>query len=1573
MTLQKISELVSRGAAALEPQEKSILTVEFNRTINDFTFSNEAVKKLALILSELYSSNLTGEIASSLDENVYYSFGLNLLEARKGNVEINQLIWGYLDLLRNPNFLRKIYERRDYEELIYRLLKVSNFNIDRLFSQRNKDYSTKILLSEIRNGKLISYSWKTINERVKQIRSALAGLFKSLAIPEPQAAFILENDIKTILLDIACLTGGVKNVIIPAISVAENIFYILRQTETPVVFVSGEKQLVKLSTVLDKLPKVKKIILLKGNSIRENVISFNEFLSFAGRADLENKLAIHEPATIMYTSGTTGNPKGIIFSNLNLMFKRFCRALALPDVGDSDKFLSYLPLFHTFGRYLEMLGAIFWGAEYVKMENPSLESLLQGMKKVKPTIFISIPKKWMQLYEHIQTLVNIELDELMEIEKTVREVTGGKLKWGLSAAGFLPPEIFLFFQSNGIELMSGFGMTEATGGITMTPPGRYKPNSLGKALPGIKIKLKDDGELLIKGGYVMLGYYGQSKSETFDKEDWLPTGDVMVMDDDGFVEIVDRKKEIYKNIKGETIAPQKIENFFKDFETVKQVFVVGDHKPFNTALIVPNYSSEYNLRKLTEKKLRDYFASVVVTVNKFIAPYERILDFRIVPRAFSREKGELTPKGTFKRKVIEQNFGDIINEMYLSNHYDIPLNNLIIRIPNWFLREKGILITDVKIENRKLKILGSSLPIEIKGDNAIRFGDYLYLLEDKVFDLHEVLTNPLLWLGNESLVEFTTEAIEGWARGRQTSSIKILKKYRNRTVQKMNSSDIEQYLAAKETSLKAFHLAFTLIEGGDVARATKAFELIKTAASDKSLANREASIFLLKNPQLIKNKKILKESFLLSVEIFEQGELLNLIPKYFRASSKLLSVDLSKNLAKNKVIRQKLNVFQKVLENFIADFKKHIVEKEIVFNLFDFLLEYSKAHPITYKEIRRTLVKYQLMKELPEISEYAGNIRIKCRSYFREWLGKNQKIAVDPETGDEYEWKDVIVISEEITDKVKRAIIKAFSVTPIIREAVFLFNRGRLIGLNDILPGGVWVSRLMELNGKGFYRIIVQTRKEGAFEISVIIDENTPEEKIKEEINWNILAADKKYLFGFVAEFGGYWNEFKMWSAEYLEEETVAQYLKRKNKLLDEKTSVRLFYLFPYFVWSASAAYFGFWKTAQKKILLKNASIKNFKIPHHDYQSGAKIISLSERQKFTSYFNLFNHFFEEFILKTFRKYPYLTRQSVWYYLFSGAIESLGINEGKALLQNLLKELKEQTLGDFWLTGMERLEQYLKKVDEQGFIPRRLFFAIKRFLRWRKLNEHADVKIQAEMIDELFETYNLEQTEKDFPAARLKFYLETVFYDSEDEIRKFLMDIVHSSLKERLEKTEIEQIIVRSGILEKCGEKEKYFLTRLAYPYIRANDYAEIINTNWKGAPQFNLVVRFTDKEGNKFFVRRPNSPKEISRLHGLFTAVNMFVNFRPNNEFLVALSERGFIIGGLFYNKEEANKIHMEKIVVSHPFRRKGVSEALMKELFNRAKNEGVKYITTGFFRPEYFYRFGFKIEPKYSGLVKKL
>ena len=1536
-----------------------------------------------LLFDAIQEGEFAIDFISTYSENEFFSIG-NSLAKRYINIDdkikktLDEIIYLYLNFFRRSEFLIRLSDEKKWTDLISKLIDISNFNTRKLFKQRVKEYSKKTLFNILIGSNIQPYSWNEIDEIVSAYSKSMLKLTEPQS-DKPRVAFLMENSLTMALLDLACLNSGTINVMIPANSVPQHISFILNQTQCEYILVSNEKQLAKLKSVKKELTHLKNGILVEGTSAEEWILSFSEFKELANNAidiDLEkNDMPIDSTATIMYTSGTTGEPKGIVFSQKNIVFKRFCRAIALPKISDSDSYLAYLPLYHTFGRWLELIGAIYWGAQYSFMENPSAETMMNNMQMVQPTIFISIPKKWIQLYEHISAKVDIEVDEEEFIKSELDKVTGGKLKWGLSAAGYLSPDVFVFFQKYGVQLMSGFGMTEATGGITMTPPNSYIQNSLGRALPGVEIKLAEDGELLVKGEYVMPGYYDQTKEETFDKEGWFPTGDIMKMDSNGFIEIIDRKKEIYKNIKGETIAPQRIENLFREFESIRQVFVVGDHRPFNTVLIYPDLESS-TLKEMFDDQKGEYFSNLIVTINKFLAPFERIVDFRIIARPFSDERGELTPKGTFKRRVIEQNFSDLIDELYKKDYYSLYLENTEIKIPNWFLRERGCLSGDLKISDSKIIIpkLNKELTVEKIKKNVFRIGDFSYEILKPHIDFHEFLINPIYWLGNEELVVFTDEAILQWYRqSSEEESIKFIGRFGNDGNLEDIQESLEKIYHAGERSLYGLHLALLMLRSEKLEYGNIGLTYLSSLLKDETQEIYKIAFYFLDKPVISSNSEIQKQLFILAINYTKPGDLKSIFKSYFKLGPILFDDKTLNELVNNKKCLDAVDIIDEILNDRIQfRYKTKNLTECIIPDLLDLLARFGIRHPTKYEELRRKLVNVQLIQDWTELSAMAREYRTKMRKGFRKWLGQNETVAVDIETGEEYGWEDVLIFEEDITEEEKKFLINSISTTPIIREAIFLFSKGNIIRLSNILPRGVWISRQKLEEDSIIYRVTIQTRHQGSFDILLHKNKNRNLDEILSEVNWLILAGSRYFLTELVEDFGGYWDSPKVWTQKYLPGLTISQLFSRDTKKDLQLAEEKYFHLWPFFIWNATAAYINFWRLTSKRMKLANPTPDNLIIPSHDYQLGTRFVSLSKRIEYKSFSDLFFNFYENFVVPVEEKFPFVKRGSAWKYIFPGLINAEGENDGIEILKSFMNELIESNLEgrDEIITHLENL---LESINKHGYIPKQLYFAIKRFIRWNTLNDKASIGAQAQMLNELYETYNLVELENYYPETRTRFYLETVFKDSDASFRNIISELCTLQHDDKILKDEFMKEISRIQNEFNLNEKELYFITRLSYPHLKPSDSASFIPVNLEGDHSANLVVQVEDQEGNPFYIRKPITPKEISKLYQLFLEANLQVSFKPDHSFIIAISDRGVIIGGLFYSSLDKNVVHMEKIVVSNRFRRHGVSELIMVEFFNRMKDEGYSFVTTGFFRPEYFYRFGFKIEKKYSGLVKEL
>ncbi|MCG8606134.1 AMP-binding protein, partial [bacterium] len=785
------------------------------------------------------------------------------------------LLVAFLDFARSPAVLRRVQEEKEGDAwfaLLLKIIRKTNFTTGRLFRQRVNRYGGKTLFKIITDKKVENYSWQEVSDEIDHLAGSLLSAIKRSPNPAPVAIFS-NNRLEMILLDLACLCYGIKNVMIPVNSIQTHIEYILQETQAQVLFVSRKDQLEKVLEIRSSSKHLRLIVSFDKLEVPgdDNLLSLEDFLrryNDPSRQKLKtaaNKIKLNDVASVMYTSGTTEAPKGIKFSQLNIVSKRFSRAIALPEIGDEDTFLCYLPLFHTFGRWFEMLGCVFWGSTYAFMQNPSLDTMIDNMKRIKPTVFISIPKKWIQLYEKILDMVDDDRENETEIRQAIRECTGGKLRWGLSAAGYLDPEIFQFFQNHGIELMSGFGMTEATGGITMTPPGRYKPNSVGTPLPGIRIKLAQDGEMIIKGPYVMKGYL-KRESKNF-RDGWFRTGDIFAQDDDGFFAIVDRKKEIYKNVRGETIAPQKIENLFRDFDVLRSVYLVGDHREYNTVLIYPNYDYEMiDLGRRSEEELREFFGSIVTSVNRFLAPYERIVNFAIVERDFDARYGEITEKGTYKRKKINQNFRADIEKMYEKPYASVTLCGVELRIPNWLLRENGLTADDLGVRKSSIILKPSQASLTLKcraGEtDKLRLGDGSYRLTSPVIDLGQLVEHPAYWLGNIELVNFVGADLFNRPGNRDIREMPVERTATDR-VFKINKREIvnfEKILTQNTPDLKSLHTCAFVLNSDQLELALKAVLHLRRFLKEPSHLLPLARL-VLQRAAWIKNTGVMREAF----------------------------------------------------------------------------------------------------------------------------------------------------------------------------------------------------------------------------------------------------------------------------------------------------------------------------------------------------------------------------------------------------------------------------------------------------------------------------------------------------------------------------------------------------------------------------------------------------------------------------------------------------------------------------------------------------------------------------------------
>ena len=592
-----------------------------------------------------------------------------------------------------------------------------------LLYQQEKKYALPQAFNFKVNGKWLSFSSKKAIQLTNQLSLSL--LEKGYQKGD-KLAIISENRPEWNIIDFACQQIGVILVpLYPTLSGKEYLT-ILNHAEVKGLVVSGREILKEIQTVKSQLGALEIFTI---NNVKGQV-TFSDLLKQAGSHNIEQLKSLRKQITpddvmtIIYTSGTTGTPKAVMLSHRNIVSNVLvCTQYSELEKG-KDKALSFLPLNHIYERtgiYLYVhLGISVYYAE-------NIESIGDNLKEIQPHTFNTVPRLLEKVYDKIlkkgselstikrgvfnravQIGLSFDPNEKMSAlmkgqyelaDKLVfskwREAIGGNIKQIQCGAAALQPRLISVFWAAGIPVYEGYGLTETSPVISVNSRNQIKVGSVGVPVPNTSVKLADDGEICVKGPNVMKGYYKNEKltSDVFDDEGWFKTGDVGIIDK-GFIQITDRKKELFKTSGGLYIAPQQIENKLKESLYIDQAMVVGEGEKYASALIVPNLEniSDYASKKfmlveeieklIEEPVIQRLFDKEVDQVNVELGKWGGIKNFRLVAEAWSPETGELTPTLKLKRRVLLEKYDSLIKEIY-NNEVSVSFEEA--------LREKSVL------------------------------------------------------------------------------------------------------------------------------------------------------------------------------------------------------------------------------------------------------------------------------------------------------------------------------------------------------------------------------------------------------------------------------------------------------------------------------------------------------------------------------------------------------------------------------------------------------------------------------------------------------------------------------------------------------------------------------------------------------------------------------------------------------------------------------------------------------------------------------------------------------------------
>ncbi len=1500
----------------------------------------------------------------------------------------------FLEATGAPAFLRLLDgpgARSRWADAACAVIHLSGYTLETMFRQRASTLPHRPLFEEFGRAGPAGWSYPRVLARAR----ALAAAFLSEGIPEPRVALYVENSVDGASCDLACLLHDILVAPLNTHFGAEELAWIFDRLGITIAVTDDEERLRRLLDLRGRVRRPFTILSLRPGRLvyRGDARLLGEAAARITPARADEILAARprrgpdEVATVMFTSGSTGRPKGVAFTPFNLVTKRFARAAALPEVGGDEVLLCYLPLFHTFGRYLEMLGTIFWRGTYVFAGNPSAETLLAALPQVRPTGLIGIPLRWSQIRE--RTLEAMErAGSAREREAAFRSVVGGRLRWGLSAAGYLDAKVFQHFHRFGVELCSGFGMTEGTGGITMTPPGDYEPDSVGLPLPAIRVRLTSEGEMRIAGPYVARHLADEGVGlETEpgiveEGAEWLATGDLFRELGRGHLTIVDRVKDIYKNDRGQTIAPQRVERKFQGVPGIVRTFLVGDHRSYNVLLIVPDRADPVLRDAPDEESRLEYFRRIVAAANENLAPYERVVNFALLDRDLDAEHGELTAKGSYRRKEIERNFETLVAGLYESPWVETALDGIRVRVPRWLIRDLGVLEDDLRAGDGGLldRRRGLSLPVRREAEEPlVRVGDLDYRVTGDLVDLGAFTRQPRLWMGNPSLIRFAP-CREGWDVGTAGASHEVLLPRTpgpgaaalpapDRSARPRGIGNA-QLLEVNELVYAALY--------GPPEEALAALDSLsrELAQCDDRLSAVIRSRIAALSRHTDEQVRCLAYRVLLLDEPAPGYELA--FPSFVESGLSFLDEDSIAAIAAARFERRRLQLLRQRLLGYRARLPWPAAPqtRAQIEGILGLLASFARLHPDYYRPVRAELTCWTLHDRDPALATHAQELLAGLSAWFDARLEARARAAG---------WGHpaaTLLFDEEIPGPARDRLRQLLLGTAFLEESVLLAFEETGFDLGQAAE--IWVSWMQSRSRYQHYRVSVNTTHHRHFDLLVVLRDDMDAAAVMRTNAWMVAIGDFPRGERTLPRFGSVRGDLAAMSLEYVREATVAERIRalagtNGGRPPAAEHEWRKLYV------RALAAFFRAWRSSDRRIVPGSIEPSNVATPDLDYHEGTLILSLAGWEPYADTQSLFGPMLRTFYRKVRALYPPAARALRHEWIFEACAEALGAPAALELLGDLRREARAwgapggaRAPGATGGAGrpepaepefLAALDTFLAGFPRRYHPPLALASAIEHYRAWSGANPGATHDARAQQLDQLVDLYRLERFGE---VARYHLYRHTCFAAAPEPAREAFDRLLEALRAEPARPaTERPELSDLQAALPEQGDRELF--GRLVFPLARRAERFEVMTFGEGERPLVTVRTHFTDAQGESYDFREPMEPEEVGQLYRLFFQERFPKTPSEVDRHLIAVDATARVVGGISYRLASPEVVHVDGLVVNSAVGGRGIGTALLEDFAVRAASRGIKVLRTSYILREFCEARGFRLDRRWGGLVRLL
>lgn len=1498
----------------------------------------------------------------------------------------------YLDATADPAFLLALPDaaaRERWADTAVRAIRESGYSLATLLAQRAAAHPDRIFLQDPRERDTPSWSYG----EVARYARAIAGVFLA-ARPEPRVAIFCENGVDGAVTDLACLTTGILVTPLNVHLDDETLAWIFHRLDINIVVTDTDEREARAREAAKGAGQ--RVVVYRtgsgGGEARGGGSAPRRLRRECAELDLDaaaGRLAgrqpdIMAPATVMFTSGSTGRAKGVVFSQSMLVTKRFARAAALPSVGRNEVLLCYLPLFHTFGRYLELLGTLYWRGTYVFAGNPSAEALMAQLAVVRPTGLISVPVRWTQIREHCLELMEAAGDARSD-ERVVREVVGNRLRWGLSAAGYLDPRVFRFFQRHGVDLCSGFGMTEATGGITMTPPGGYVDGTVGPSLPAIETRLSDQGELSIAGPYVAAyldedGPPGSLPALDPDAERWLPTGDLFRRHDDGYYEIVDRIKDIYKNSRGQTVAPQRVERRFVDVPGIRRTFLAGDGRDHNVLLVVPDPDDPV-VADQDEESRNEYLARVVASANAGLAPYERVVRFAVLDRDFAAERGELTPKGSYRRKAIEASFAPVLESLYRSSHVELEAGGVAVRIPRWFFRDLGILDDDVvardgALENRRT---GRRLLLHRTEAGRVRVGDLEYELRTEPLDLGLFARQPRLWLGNPSLAAFSP-CKTGWdvaLRG-VAATVRLPRPARRRPARP--AFDAPEGL--NDDALRDLHqLAATALFGvqGDALSAIDRLgnELARgDARAGSTLRRRLEALAFHRDPRV---RARAYRTLLLDAPLIDHE---NVFPSFIESGLPFLDEESIAAIATARRGERRLQALRQRLHTYRTElpWPGPPTRRRQFRRIFRMLADYARNHRHDFVAVQAELAAWALFDGDPVLARAAQRHLDELTAWHEERLGAGAPDgpARAPAPG---ETAGKVVFEYGIPLEERTRLEAVLGDPTFLRASIARAFGDEGFAWAAVGSDGVWVSHLPSHHRLRIYRLGINLLDGRHYDLLLVSGETLRRRAVQDTVLWLAALSDQPFGAPVLPRFGAWRRDLGAVTVAYLSELTAWERIRELSGRYDDiadpapaGSALRKLYV------RALAAFFRAWEQSGFRIVPGAVTPSNVALPDADFHERTSILSLAGWRPYGGPASLVRPMVRSFYRLASAHYPQTRPALRLSWIFDACIEALGPSTGRLFLEALDEALEQDEQDADCVALRAALRDHRAALDRHEYVPLAVVCAVDRFHEWARRNPAASRAAREDATIQMVQLYRLERFAT---AHRYRVYRDTYFADADEGVAEAFDRLVDRCLQEpRTLPAHLEELSTLQARIRDPFDRAVF--SRMIFPRARRSQQLEVLALG--EADEQRVVIRsaIRDRGGAEYAVREPVSAAEVGQLYHLILEAGYPIRVAGEDRQLVVLDREERIVGGLSYRLEPVSPDRegeedgaavatVDGIVIAAPLVHRGLGGRLLEDFCVRMAGQDARVVRTNFFLGGLFSKHGFRVDRRWGGLVRVL